>query len=318
MESSIFSTYSTRENRVTASILAVLKSLSLGRIDRLLGALMEQSDFQLVHFDNQPSKGGDGVPDALISSSCRLFIETKIKRNGVREPQLKRHLRRLEDATEKHRALVVLTPDDSRPKVISKMKDKRIIWASFALLDQAINELLDDKREVVSEREAFLLRELQVMFSDEKLIGSVSDVLVIPARVAWPEYEKFHAYVCQPNRSFQPVKRIAFYTLGEICPLVPTVLETHESVLFERGGHKGALGKLVNDLLDQALRDEGLRYKVLLLSLPDDPRTLHLESPITNDLQSASGRVIAFTQNQRYVSIEKLKVARRTSELVDG
>jgi hypothetical protein len=49
---SIFSTYSTGENRVTASILAVLKSLSLNRIERLLGALLEQSAFELVRFQN--------------------------------------------------------------------------------------------------------------------------------------------------------------------------------------------------------------------------------------------------------------------------
>jgi len=38
MGSSLFSTYSPGENRVTASILAVLRSLSLGRIERMLGA----------------------------------------------------------------------------------------------------------------------------------------------------------------------------------------------------------------------------------------------------------------------------------------
>ena len=39
MPDSIFSTYRTGENRVTASILAVLRSLALHRIERLLGAL---------------------------------------------------------------------------------------------------------------------------------------------------------------------------------------------------------------------------------------------------------------------------------------
>jgi hypothetical protein len=62
--SSIFSTYSTGENRVTASFLAVLRALSLDRMQRLLGNLMEQSDFELIRFENQPSKGAPGVPDA--------------------------------------------------------------------------------------------------------------------------------------------------------------------------------------------------------------------------------------------------------------
>ena len=44
---SIFSTYSTGENRVTASFLAVLRSLSLDRMQRILGALLEQSEFEL-------------------------------------------------------------------------------------------------------------------------------------------------------------------------------------------------------------------------------------------------------------------------------
>ena len=44
MPDSIFSTYRTGENRVTASILAVLRSLALQRTERLLGALMERSE----------------------------------------------------------------------------------------------------------------------------------------------------------------------------------------------------------------------------------------------------------------------------------
>lgn len=159
--SSIFSTYSTGENRVTASVLAVLRSLSLGRIERLLAAILEESEFELVRFQNQPSKGGAGVPDAIIHSSFRMLIETKTERNGVRIPQIERHLERLDDTSEENQYLVVLTPDDERPKILDTLSDPRIAWTSFTLLDQAIDEILGDDREVVSEREAFLLRELQ-------------------------------------------------------------------------------------------------------------------------------------------------------------
>ncbi len=79
---SIFSTYSTGENRVTASFLAVLRCLSLDRMSRLLGSLLEQSEFELIHFENQPSKGGTGVPDAIIQSSVRLLLETNEMRFG--------------------------------------------------------------------------------------------------------------------------------------------------------------------------------------------------------------------------------------------
>ncbi|HJQ35812.1 MAG TPA: hypothetical protein VKB93_01605 [Thermoanaerobaculia bacterium] len=49
---SLFSTYSTGENRVTASILAVLRSLSLRHTERLLGAMLEAPELELLDFSN--------------------------------------------------------------------------------------------------------------------------------------------------------------------------------------------------------------------------------------------------------------------------
>jgi hypothetical protein len=48
MGGSLFSAYTTGENRVTVSILAVLRSPALGRIEWLLGVFLEQSAFKLV------------------------------------------------------------------------------------------------------------------------------------------------------------------------------------------------------------------------------------------------------------------------------
>jgi len=318
---SIFSTYKTGENRVTASILAVLHSLSLTRCQQILAALLEQSEFELIRFENQVAKGGEGVPDAEITSSCRLLIESKIKPNAVKTGQLQRHLKRLDDGKERTQALLVLTPDIMQPPEIEEVKDNRVAWASFASLDQAINELFDDKKEVISEREAFLLRELQAMLDKENLIGSEKNAVVIPARNAWPEYQEFGAYVCQPNRPFRRVGYLAFYHNNQIYDRVPQILETLESVVMKRG-LPGELGKLVDSLLEHALpgtrrREEGKAYKVLFLSHPNAPETVCLpHGPIVNDLKSAGGVPTAFTQNQRYVELDALKKARRTSELV--
>jgi len=314
---SIFSTYSTGENRVTASFLAVLRSLSLERIQRILGALLEQSEFELIKFQNQPSKGGEGVPDAIIQASCRLLVETKTKRNVVRLDQLKRHLKRLDAATEATSLLLVLTPDDARPNAFDVLQDDRLVWASFAALDQAIDEMLADDAEVVSEREAFLLRELQKMLMAENLIGSANDVVVVPARHAWPEYQKYHAYICQPDRPFQQVSRLAFYSFGQIYPLVPTIIESHDHVDFIPETHKGKMRALIESATKDGARKEGTAYKVMFLSPPDSPDTLKLEAPIPNDLTSMTGRITAFTQNQRYVASERLKRAKTTSDLVE-
>jgi hypothetical protein len=317
MATNLFSTYSTGENRVTASILAVLRSLSLDRMQRLLGALLEESEFELVTFQNQPSKGGAGVPDAIIQSSCRLLVETKTKRNATQEEQVRRHLKRLDQATEAVHILLVLTPDDARPTVFDTIQDSRIAWASFAALDQAIDEMLGDKYEVVSEREAFLLRELQNMLLAEGLVASANDVVVVPARHAWPEYQQYHVYVCQPDRPFQQVTRMAFYAHGHVHPLVPMILESHDHVEFIPDKHKGRLGELIATLLKDGRRTLDAPYKVVFLSAPDSPDTLNLGRTIPNTLKSESGKATAFTQNQRYVSSERLKIAKTTSDLVD-
>ena len=311
---SIFSTYSTGENRVTASLLAVLRSLSLGRIERLLGAILEQSEFELVRFQNQPSKGAAGVPDAIIHASLRMLVETKTERNGLNEPQLRRHLKRLDEAKEQSQFLLVLTPDDERPKIIDAIHDQRMAWTSFALFDQAIDEMLSDPHEVVSERESFLRRELQNFFEAENLLASPNDVVIVAARQAWPEYEVFHAYVCQPNRPFQQVSRMGFYCKNRIYSLVPKILDIIDDVEIATGKYDGELGKLVDYLDKHSLRTDRDRYKVFLLSPPDSADTLKLSAPIPNNKRSKSDKPTAFTMGQRYVSTAQLLAAKMTSD----
>lgn len=315
--SSIFSTYSTGENRVTASFLAVLRSLSLDRMQRLIGSLLEQSEFELIRFENQPSKGGSGVPDAIIQSSLRLLLETKTERDAIRLPQIMRHLERLNEATEAVAILLVLTPDDVRPAELAKLNDARVAWTSFSILDQAIDELLEDKYEVVSEREAFLLRALQTMLAEEGLLANPNDVVIVAARNAWPEYNELHAYICQPKRSFQQVTRVGFYSKGSIHPLVPKILATYDEVTLGKDRHDGELGVLVQRLLREGRRPEQGLFKILMLSAPDSPDTLRLERAIPNDKLSQSGKTTAFTMGQRYVASERLKQAKTTSDL-DG
>lgn len=314
---SIFSTYSTGENRVTATFLAVLRCLSLDRMTRLLGNLLEQSNFELIHFENQPSKGGTGVPDAIIQSSIRLLLETKTERNAVTLPQIERHLERLNqtESSEKFKLLLVLTPDDVRPAILKQLNDDRFAWASFATLDQAIDVMLEDKYEVVSEREEFLLRELQNMLEEENLLANAYDVAVVAARRAWPMYNELNAYVCQSKRSFQQVTRLGFYSEGVIYPLVPKIVATFDEVVIRRDAYDGELGRLVNKLLERNAWPEDSVCKVLLLSAPDSPDTIALASPIINDKLSKSGKPTAFTMGQRYVSSEALKSAKTTSDL---
>lgn len=309
----LFSTYSTGENRVTASILAVLGSLALSRTERLIGELLEDRDFRLVVFTNQPSRGGEGVPDALILASARVYIETKMVANAVRSEQISRHLTRLDEAKESHARLLVLTPDSERPAAVSQLSDPRLAWSSFAALEQAIDGLLDDRTEVISEREAFLLRELQAMLQTEHLVTPAKDVLVIAARTAWPEYERFGVYACQASRRFQAASRLAFYCDGEIKPLVPRILKSFDDV--DLANPPPEIAEVAARLLAETERIADERYKVMLLSSSNDAETVAIEQPVVNDLQSESGRTIAYTQGHRYSASTRLRNAQRTSQL---
>lgn len=277
--------------------------------------MLEQSEFELVRFQNQPSKGGAGVPDAIIHVSIRMLVETKTERNGLNEPQLRRHLKRLDEAKEQSQFLLVLTPDDERPKIIDEINDPRMAWTSFALLDQAIDEMLADPHEVVSECEAFLLRELQNFFEAENLLASPNDVVIVAARQAWPEYEEFKAYVCQSNRPFQQVRRMGFYCKNRIYPLVPKILDIIDDVEIVTGKYEGELGKLVDYLDKNSLRIDRERYKMFLLSALDSQDTLKLPEPIPNDKKGKLGKRTAFTMGQRYVSSSQLLVAKTTADL---
>lgn len=141
------------------------------------------------------------------------------------------------------------------------------------------------------------------------------DVVVVPARYAWGEYQGIHAYLCQVGRVFRSVEYMAFYTAKVIYPLVPMILDIHDKIVLERGRYAGILGHAVASFIGLQDRKEGEMYKIVLLSSPDDPRTQVLTAPLPNDLKSRSGRVTAFTQNQRYVSLASLKRAKTTSDL---
>jgi hypothetical protein len=243
-------------------------------------------------------------------------LETKRVRNAVRLDQVNGHLQHLDGSTEAFQGLLVLTPDEARPKALIDHPDARVYWASFTALDQSIDELLMDKMEVISEREAYLLRELQRMLVEEGLLGFAKDTVIVAAKRAWSVYQQWHAYLCQPDRPFQPVQYLGFYVDGQVLPVIPRILEVHDRVVLEPGQQAGRLGAVVKAVLDTGARARGDEQKIFLLSAPHDPQTVVLPAPIPNDLRSSAGRVSAFTMGQRYVRVEDLRRAARTSDLV--
>lgn len=323
MTTPLFATYHQAENIVTATFLAVLQRLSLANIDRILGALLSDTGFSLVTFDNQP-KGTQSVPDARISTGAAIWMETKIYPDAVSINQVRNHLKALNlKAGER---LLLLTPDDNQP---ANLPDG-VIWSNFETLAGAVEDILSDGEEPPSEREAFLLREFIRMLRQRGLIGANKPrVMVIGANRAWPMYQDLGIYRCsvsKPMRSLKATDYLGFYAGGEIKPRVPQFIAEIESLDLRREAE-------IEALTDTALKEraEGLRNKVnelrqwhhfdnplriMFLSGPEDPETVKLGKPIVNDKKDKNGKAAPFTYGQpRYVTLESLQAATKTSEL---
>jgi hypothetical protein len=336
MSESIFSSYSSAENRVTSCFLAVLRSLAIHRIERILRSLLdeEEEEFSLIALEPLPStaKTGKGQtkPDGEIRSACQILLETKIVVNGLIEKQLRGHLEHLKPPEYGDSFLLALTPDHTKPGVIDTINNQRLRWSSFAALNDSIEDILTDEKDVISEREEFLLREFQKLLADMNLLAPEKNVIVIAARVAWDTYQKYHAYICQPDRPLGQANYMAFYAKGAIQAYVPEILEKHDNVVFKPGSYSGKLGETVDKLLSDAGKhasDKTWQYRgiqqfgtgdlaqVVLLTPPDDVRTVRLSQAVTNAQKAKSGKKVAFTQWQRYVSLPKLIQAQTTADL---
>lgn len=185
------------------------------------------------------------------------------------------------------------------------------MWRSFRHLADAIDTVLSDPAVAVGEHAVFLLRELQALFVEDGLLDPGADVVVVPARSAYPEYLEHSAYVCQPKRTFKPgLTHLAFYVDRAIKELVPAVRYVEDKVVFteEEASRREAsgdplqreVGELIRSLMTAGPRTPGEAYKVFLLTSPGDERTLRLDSPL---LHAGKG---AWVQNQRYTSVAAL------------
>ena len=313
----LFSTYRQGENRVTASMLAVFERIDLSLVEQLLGGASGESNLQMVSFQNQISKK-DSVPDAGIYGHFNYLFEVKTNPNEVRIQQLRNHLAALGDYGDQR--LFVITPDAEEPPQVTTLAadDARLVWVSFAILADAIGAILTAADETVSEREAFLLRELVRLFDADGLLDSPHDVVVVAAREGYERYRKYGFYVCQPGRSFRPsIDRLGFYTEKAIQCEVPSILwhRDHLDVSTESAStfveSTDPVERDIGQALLAAIADghfaEPAQHQVFLLSEPDDALTFTLRQPIAH-LEDK-----AWTQKQRYVSSEVLRANPETT-----
>lgn len=268
----------------------------------------------------------------MIKARFDWWIETKTVRRvydaeGHGRHQVRQHAKLIADEPEAQ--LLVLTPDFTRPgwfTTLDGVPDKarlRVTWISFAALADAITAIVSDPTRVVGEQTRFLLSELVQLYDAEGLLSIGDDTVVVAARAAWPVWNRYSAYVCQPNRSFRhEVERLGFYYEGKIMDLVPKriawfpeVTMTAESAASYRASGEGTLASLITTLLADDAQPKGAVAGVMLLTGPNDPGTEILPNVVVSDAVGQSGKVTAWTMGQRYTSLAKLKHAQVTSQL---
>lgn len=311
MVQSIFSTYSQGENRITASIIQVLKNLPVNVVEHFLRMFSQTDAQEFLRFKNQV-KGSESTPDAEISANFTLLFETKVVPNRIGISQLRKHAAL---AKERNAILVYLTPDQSRPEILN---GHGVVWKSFQDLHNLISELIQEPTLILSERDQFLLRNLQDLFSESNLLPRVNEVVVVAASAAWPTYQKHGVYVCQAERSFRDVSLLAFYADGKIQKPIAKIADRYDNFDFSDKNlttNPVLNSKLSGWLVDNLWAQNGALLQVFDLSTINCEDTIMLKSAVVNDLRNSDGRGYAYTQGQRYVALSDLQAAQTTSDL---
>lgn len=332
MPAPLLSSYRAGENRVTASTMAVFERIDLALVEDLLAGATESGDeLRTVSFENQVTVEG-AVPDARISARFSWWFETKTERGayaseGHGRSQLRQHAALL--VKDIDALLFVLTPDAARPSWFDELDGvpeevrPRVVWLSFKSLAEQMTAAVTDMTRLLPEQTRFLLSELVSLYETDGLLTN-DDTVVVAARVAWPEYQRFSAYICQPDRSFRDgLSHLGFYAQQAIQPSIAKIRAHHPNVMFtveeaeaRRAGGDEATAALIETLLAEGLRTEGEAYGVLHLSGVDDAETVTLKAPVANDTTTiTTGKPWAWTFGQRYTRLDSLRRAKVTSDL---
>jgi hypothetical protein len=188
-------------------------------------------------------------------------------------------------------------------------------------LSDAIADLVNDAAAQLSDREAFLLRELQQLFEADGLLSLPEDVGIVAARFAYPFYRRHYAYRCPAGRSFRDgLQYLGFYIDKAIKPEVPRILGRFDDVLVidasaaeyaeSSDAIERRLAEVIRVTLDEDPEMLDWRGQFFILSRPGDDETLVLDAPVTREEKGAW-----MQGGQRYVTSEALGSARTTADL---
>lgn len=290
---SIFGEYGVGENQVTA---ALLQLLHLGGTE-LIGYLFEDVDLDLgVHVNTQVVKK-DCHPDGEIFSNFHIYIESKIttlRQKGHDEMQLKNLVA---TANSEGASILYITNDKKLPKELESYSE--ISWMSWS---DVINRLQTFTPKFNKELMAFMIEQF-VLLVNNKVYGSRTidpdkgrRVIIVPGRLGESIAAQYCVYACQPDRTFKPADYLAFYWNKRI--------------------------RNVYKIVEGPTQVESIVGISKQVSHDNEPHTLFRLEPYKDEngaeveLNVRHEEPSAFTQRQRYVTIESLLSASNTQELI--
>lgn len=175
----LFSTYRQGENRVTATLLAVLQNLSVHHFAQILQGLTGLEDRPLITIRNQSKTATTGekngsrekssVPDAELSANFDIRLETKLGTSSGNTEQVRLHAAQVREGA-RHRFVVVLG------KAASDVPDEEVSEDRLNVIEKSFAALLKILDDVVlqdpfsSERERYLVHQFSAFINSEGLI----------------------------------------------------------------------------------------------------------------------------------------------------
>lgn len=162
---------------------------------------------------------------------------------------------------------------------------------------------------------------------DDPLFTSDGDTLIVTGQHDLAFYTARHALLLPTDRQLpSTVTHVGFYANAAIQPSVPSIVADHPHLLFSDATVRQlrTTGKpsddTVAELIEGCLRTdtdfEGATYRVLMLSPPDNERTLHLDTEVKNT-KTMKGRPIAWTVRDAIVSVASLMAGPATTDDLD-
>ncbi|MCI9888254.1 Abi family protein [Micrococcales bacterium 31B] len=192
-------------------------------------------------------------------------------------------------------------------------------------LEERFEQAMELLRWIDPALEQWVLRLCRVQdLLDVRPAAAESIAVVVPAKDAWPFYEQYRAYICQPGRYFRQVSHVGFYAEGAVQREVPKVLERVDRVPWtpeeierriKAGSHRD---RRIAEIIKQgrSLGWDEDEYQLFLLTAPSDEGYSNGHVTLNVALRNERvGRGSAWVRRQRYVGVATLQGVTALAEL---